>query len=365
MRPGDAEFAARINAYDLAFKMQTEAPGDLRSRRASRARRSSCTASARSRPTITAGAACWRAGWSRRACASSASSPAAVRATCSGTRTRTSRRTTSRMAAQTDQPVAALLKDLKRAACSIRRWSSGAASSAARRKRKAARAATITTSASRCGWPAAASRAARWSARPTPSACAPSRSRYHFRDIHTTILHQLGLDQDALSYLHQGRKERLTEVHGKVIRADRVIALRAWLARRRQSMRCGVDTRSSQSILNFPEPLPPTQRASRAPSLSRKIAQRAAGPPPQAAPAMAHRQRSVIAPAWLRRPPGRTATLHRRRARHRLNARARSRHARRPALRAPAIRNPRMWMDTRTQTRRRRDRKASRAKSSR
>jgi hypothetical protein len=41
---------------------------------------------------------------------------------------------------------------------------------------------------------------------------------YHFRDIHTTILHQLGLDQDELSYLHQGRKERLTEVQGTVIR---------------------------------------------------------------------------------------------------------------------------------------------------
>lgn len=41
---------------------------------------------------------------------------------------------------------------------------------------------------------------------------------HHFRDIHTTLLHQLGLDQDELSYLHQGRKERLTQVHGKVIR---------------------------------------------------------------------------------------------------------------------------------------------------
>ena len=39
----------------------------------------------------------------------------------------------------------------------------------------------------------------------------------HFRDIHTTILHQLGLNQDALSYMHQGRRERLTEVHGRVI----------------------------------------------------------------------------------------------------------------------------------------------------
>ena len=40
---------------------------------------------------------------------------------------------------------------------------------------------------------------------------------YHFRDIHTTILHQLGLDQDSLSYLHLGRKERLTQIHGKII----------------------------------------------------------------------------------------------------------------------------------------------------
>lgn len=40
---------------------------------------------------------------------------------------------------------------------------------------------------------------------------------YHFRDIHTTILNQLGLNQDALSFMHQGRKERLTEVHGSVI----------------------------------------------------------------------------------------------------------------------------------------------------
>ncbi len=39
----------------------------------------------------------------------------------------------------------------------------------------------------------------------------------HFRDIHTTILHQLGLDQDALSYPHLGRQERLTLIRGKVI----------------------------------------------------------------------------------------------------------------------------------------------------
>jgi hypothetical protein len=40
---------------------------------------------------------------------------------------------------------------------------------------------------------------------------------YHFRDLHTTMLNQLGLNQDALSYFYLGRRERLTEVHGKVI----------------------------------------------------------------------------------------------------------------------------------------------------
>ena len=42
-------------------------------------------------------------------------------------------------------------------------------------------------------------------------------SPYHFRDIHTTILHQLGLDQDKLTYPHLGRNERLTLVQGRVI----------------------------------------------------------------------------------------------------------------------------------------------------
>lgn len=40
---------------------------------------------------------------------------------------------------------------------------------------------------------------------------------YHFRDVHTTMLHLLGLDQDELSYPHLGRDERLTLVHGSVI----------------------------------------------------------------------------------------------------------------------------------------------------
>ncbi|TXT20748.1 MAG: hypothetical protein FD138_4167, partial [Planctomycetota bacterium] len=40
---------------------------------------------------------------------------------------------------------------------------------------------------------------------------------YHFRDIHATILHQLGLDQHQLTYPHLGRDERLTFLEGRVI----------------------------------------------------------------------------------------------------------------------------------------------------
>jgi hypothetical protein len=40
----------------------------------------------------------------------------------------------------------------------------------------------------------------------------------HFRDLHATLINQLGLQQDQLSYLHQGRRERLTEVHGTILK---------------------------------------------------------------------------------------------------------------------------------------------------
>jgi len=38
------------------------------------------------------------------------------------------------------------------------------------------------------------------------------------RDLHTTLLYQMGLNQDALSYMYLGRKERLTEVRGEILK---------------------------------------------------------------------------------------------------------------------------------------------------
>jgi hypothetical protein len=42
--------------------------------------------------------------------------------------------------------------------------------------------------------------------------------RYHPRDIHATMLHLMGLDQWRLTYLHNGRNERLTDFGGNVIK---------------------------------------------------------------------------------------------------------------------------------------------------
>jgi hypothetical protein len=54
----------------------------------------------------------------------------------------------------------------------------------------------------KCGWPG--------------SACGGEKLA-HFCDIHTTILHQLGLGQNLLTYLRHGCEKRLTQTYGQVI----------------------------------------------------------------------------------------------------------------------------------------------------
>ena len=41
--------------------------------------------------------------------------------------------------------------------------------------------------------------------------------RHHLRDVHATLLHLLGLDQELLTYYHGGRYKRLTDNGGDVI----------------------------------------------------------------------------------------------------------------------------------------------------
>ena len=42
--------------------------------------------------------------------------------------------------------------------------------------------------------------------------------KVHVHDLHTTILHLLGIDHEKLTYLCGGRDSRLTDVYGKVVR---------------------------------------------------------------------------------------------------------------------------------------------------
>jgi hypothetical protein len=37
-------------------------------------------------------------------------------------------------------------------------------------------------------------------------------------DLHATILHQLGLDHERLTFKYAGRDFRLTDVHGRVVK---------------------------------------------------------------------------------------------------------------------------------------------------
>ena len=42
-------------------------------------------------------------------------------------------------------------------------------------------------------------------------------NKVHMHDLHATILHQLGLDHEKLTFRHDGRDYRLTDVHGRVV----------------------------------------------------------------------------------------------------------------------------------------------------
>jgi hypothetical protein len=44
------------------------------------------------------------------------------------------------------------------------------------------------------------------------------RDRVHLHDLHATILYLMGLDHELLAYFHQGREETLTDVGGRVVK---------------------------------------------------------------------------------------------------------------------------------------------------
>ena len=45
------------------------------------------------------------------------------------------------------------------------------------------------------------------------------KDKVHMHDLHATVLHLLGLDHEKLTFRHAGRDFRLTDVHGNVVKA--------------------------------------------------------------------------------------------------------------------------------------------------
>jgi len=215
--PDDEEFAARLNTYDLAFKMQTEAPAvfdisqeppsihelygvgnpvtDDYGRRCLLARRL-VEKGVRFVVLVSGGPAISQ--WDAH---------------------EDIEENHLRMAAKTDQPIAGLLKDLKQRGLldstlviwggefgrtpegqggkgrdhnntGFTMWMAGGGTKGG----------TVTGATDDIGLNAVG-------------------EPHHLRDIHTTVLNQLGLEQNTLSYLHQGRRERLTEIQGEVVRS--------------------------------------------------------------------------------------------------------------------------------------------------
>jgi hypothetical protein len=214
--PADHEFAARINAYDLAFKMQSEAPEVLDLSR--EPRETLELYGVGKEPTHDYGRRCLLARkliehGVRFVCVVSGGGPGNLQWDAHSD----IEENHVRKAAETDKPVAGLLKDLKRRGLldsTLVLWggefgrSPEAESGRGRDHHNLGFTMWMAGGGVRGGQVVGATDAIGLRAALSP---------YHFRDIHTTILHQLGLDQNRLTYPHLGRDERLTFIEGKVI----------------------------------------------------------------------------------------------------------------------------------------------------
>lgn len=216
MKPGDAELEARISAYDLAFKMQTEAPEAFDISKETDAMRELYGIG--KKETDDYGRRCLLA---RRLVERGVRFITVVAGGGPGNMQWDAHSNIEenhiRMAGHTDQPVAALIKDLKQRGLldsTLVVWggefgrSPESEGTEGRDHHNLGFSMWMAGGGIKGGQVVGATDAIGLRAIEKP---------YHFRDIHTTILNQLGLQQDALSYLHLGRRERLTEVHGQVI----------------------------------------------------------------------------------------------------------------------------------------------------
>jgi hypothetical protein len=217
LQPDDPEFAARIRTYDLAFRMQTEAPEvfDL----SKEPKETLDLYGVGKQPTDDYGRRCLLA---RRLVEKGTRFVCVVSGGGSGNLQWDAHSDIEenhlRMAAQTDLPVAGLLADLKRRGLldeTLVVWggefgrSPEAENGRGRDHHNLGFSMWMAGGGVRGGRIVGATDAIGLRAVEKP---------YHFRDLHATILHQLGLEQEQLTFLHLGRHERLTLEKGRLIR---------------------------------------------------------------------------------------------------------------------------------------------------
>ena len=215
MTPADDEFSARLNTYDLAFKMQTEAPAVFDISREPKKIQDSYGIG--NEITDDYGRRCLLA---RRLVENGVRFVTVVSggpAISQWDAHDDIEENHLRMAARVDQPIAALLKDLKLRGLldsTLVVWGGEfgrtpeAQGGKGRDHNNTAFSMFMAGGGIRGGVAVGTTDDIGLNAVEEP---------HHLRDVHTTILNQLGLEQNALSYLYQGRRERLTEVHGEVI----------------------------------------------------------------------------------------------------------------------------------------------------
>lgn len=213
----DDELSARINAYDLAFKMQTAAPEVFQLTGESQGTLDMYGIG--HEPTDDYGRRCLLA---RRLVERGVRFTVVVSGGGPGNMQWDAHNNVEenhqRLAVQTDQPIAALLKDLKQRGMldsTLVLWggefgrSPEAQGGRGRDHHNLGFTMWMAGGGIKGGRVIGATDAIGLKAIERPC---------HFRDIHTTILHQLGLEQNELTFRHEGRNERLTEVEGEVVR---------------------------------------------------------------------------------------------------------------------------------------------------
>ena len=216
--PGESpEFAARVSAYDTAFKMQTEAPEVFDLTKESKATLDLYGVG--QEPTDDYGRRCLLA---RRMVEKGVRFVCVVSGGGTGDLEWDAHSDIEenhlRMAKQTDQPVAALITDLKQRGLldsTIVLWGGEFGRSPESQKGKGRDHHNLGFTM----WAAGGGFRKGMAYGATDGiGLRAVEQPVHFRDLHATILYQLGLQQDQLSFMHLGRRERLTEVHGEILK---------------------------------------------------------------------------------------------------------------------------------------------------